>query len=129
MLPRLVLGCVAWPQIVSRPFGLPSAVGAQPLEVEAVSSSRLETIVKHDGRLNLLCCLLDGGPLSVPQIAARIGESLQAVRYWIGLLDAFSLVEKHAGMSGGETLYSATLDRHPEWVREAVAQHRPRALD
>jgi hypothetical protein len=98
------------------------------LEAGAVSSWRLETIVRHDGRLNLLCCLLDGGPLSVPQMAARVGESPQAVRYWVGLLDAFSLVEQHAGLSGGEPRYVAALDGHPEWVQEAVAQHRPRAL-
>jgi hypothetical protein len=93
-----------------------------------VSSSRLEVIVKHDGRLSLLCCLLDDGPLSVPQLAARIGESAQAVRYWAKLLDSFDLVEKRAGPDDGEPLYAATLDDHPEWVREAVRQHRPRAL-
>jgi hypothetical protein len=93
-----------------------------------VNSPHLETIVKHDGRLNLLCCLLDGGPLSVPQIAARIGESSQAVRYWANLLDSFNLVEKRDALGDGWPVYTATLDEHPEWVREAVRQHRPRAL-
>ena len=93
-----------------------------------MSSSRLETIVRHDDRLDLLCCLLDGGPLSVPQIAARIGAYVQATRYWVGLLDAFSLVEKRAELDDGEPQYVATLDEHPEWVREAVARHRPRLL-
>lgn len=93
-----------------------------------MNSPRLEMVVKHDGRLNLLCCLLDGGPLAIPQLAARIGESLQAVRYWTSLLDSFDLVEKRAGLDDGEPLYAAMLDDHPEWVREAVEQHRPRAL-
>lgn len=93
-----------------------------------MNSTPLETIVKHDGRLNLLCCLLDGGPLSVPQIAARIGESSQAVRYWANLLDSFDLVEKRDALGDGGPVYAATLDDHPEWVREAVRQHRPRAL-
>ena len=49
----------------------------------AVSSTRLEAIVKHDGRLDVLCCLVDGGPLGVPQIAARINEPAQSVQYWM----------------------------------------------
>jgi predicted transcriptional regulator len=93
-----------------------------------VSSPRLEIIVKHDGRLNLLCCLQDAGPLSVPQLAARVGESAQAVRYWVNLLDSFGLVEKCDELSDGEPLYAASLDDHPEWVHEAVRRHRPRSL-
>jgi hypothetical protein len=93
-----------------------------------VSSAHLETIVEHDGRLNLLCCLLDGGPLSVPQIAGRIGESSQAVSYWAKLLDSFNLVEKRDAPDDGWPVYTATLDEHPDWVREAVRQHRPRTL-
>lgn len=89
---------------------------------------RLEMVVKHDGRLNLLCCLLDCGPLSVSQLAARIGESTQAVRYWVNLLGAFDLVEERDGPEGGEPVYAVTLDDQPGWVREAVRQHRPRAL-
>jgi hypothetical protein len=89
-----------------------------------LSSSRLETIVKHDERLNVLCCLLDSGPLSVPQLAARIGESSQAVRYRVNLLDSFSLVQKIGDLDGGEPLYAVTLDEHPDWVREAVEGHR-----
>ena len=93
-----------------------------------MNPARLETIVKHDGRLNLLCCLLDAGPLSVPRLAARIGESAQTVRYWTRLLDSYGLVEKRGGLASGGLLYAATLDDHPEWVREAVRQHRPRAI-
>ena len=95
---------------------------------EAVNSSQLEFVVKHDGRLNLLCSLLDNGPLSVPQISARIGESLQAVRYWVRLLDSFDLIEERGAQDDGEPLYAARLDDQPDWVREAVNQHRPRGL-
>jgi hypothetical protein len=86
--------------------------------------ARLETIVKHDGRLDLLCCLLDGGPSAVPQLTARTGESSQAVRYWVKLLDSFNLVEKLADLDGGEPLYAVTLDEHPDWVRETIEEHR-----
>jgi predicted transcriptional regulator len=89
-----------------------------------VSSPRLEAIVKHDGRLDVLCCLLDGGPLDVPQVAARINESAQAVRYWMRLLESFSLVEKVADLYGQEPLYTLTIQDHPDWVREAIDEHR-----
>ena len=93
-----------------------------------VKPTRLETILKHDGRLNLLCCLLDAGPLSVPQLAARIGESTQTVSYWTRLLDSFGLVARRGEPAGGELQYAASLDDHPEWVREAVRRHRPRTI-
>ena len=93
-----------------------------------MSYSRLEMVVKHDGRLDVMCCLLDGGPLSVPQITARTGASMGVVHYWVCLLDTFSLVEKQVELGAGESRYVATLDEHPEWVREAVARHRPRTL-
>lgn len=78
----------------------------------------------HDGRLDVLCCLLDGGPLSVTQLGARIGESSQTVHYWVSLLDSFSLVQRLGDPGGRRPLYAATLDEHPDWVREAVEGHR-----
>lgn len=89
-----------------------------------MSSSALEAIVKHDGRLDLLCCILDGGPLSVPQMSARTGGPASAVDHWVKLLGTFGLVEKIADLDGGEPLYAATLDEHPGWVREAIEEHR-----
>jgi hypothetical protein len=89
-----------------------------------VSSPALEAIVKHDGRLDLLCCILDGGPLAVPQLSARTGRPPQAVGHFVKLLESFDLVEKVGDLDGGEPLYAATLDEHPDWVREAIEEHR-----
>lgn len=89
-----------------------------------MSPSPLEAIVKHDGRLDVLCCLVDDRPLAVPQLSARTGRSLTAVGHYVKLLDSFGLVETTENPDGGEPLYAATLDRHPDWVREAVEEHR-----
>ena len=76
--------------------------------------------------MDVLCCLLDGGPLGVLQIAKRIAEPYPAVRYWARQLESFSLVEKVADLDGQEPLYVLTLDEQPEWVREMVEEHRRR---
>jgi len=90
-----------------------------------VSSSGLEAIVKHDGRLDVLCCILDGGPLAIPQLSARTGRPLNVVGHWVKLLDSFGLIEKIGDFEdGGEPLYATTLDEHPDWVREAIEEHR-----
>jgi DNA-binding transcriptional ArsR family regulator len=96
--------------------------------VEVVSPAQLEMVVKHGGRLNVLRCLLDGGPLSVSQLAARIGEPAQAVRYWVRLLDSFDLIEEREELNDGQPVYVANLDDQPEWIREAVRHRRPRAF-
>ena len=93
-----------------------------------MSSSRLEQIVHHDGRLNLLSCLLDNEPLSASQLAARVDDSVQAVRYWLRLLDTFDLVKEHDMPAAGEIRYALTLDGQPDWVRKAIEGHRPGAL-
>jgi len=49
---------------------------------------------------------------------------LRVARHQINVLDTFGLVERVASLDDGELLYAATLDTHPEWVREAVDQHR-----
>lgn len=80
--------------------------------------------MRHEGRLDVLCCLLDGGPLAVRQLSVRTRNSISAVGYWIKLLESFCLVEKIADFGDGEPLYVASLDEHPDWVREAVEDHR-----
>jgi len=88
------------------------------------STPALEAMVRHEGRLDVLCCILDGGPLAAAQVSARIGRSARLVGHWLDLLDSFGLVEKIGALNGGEPLYAATLDDHPDWVRAAVAKHR-----
>jgi DNA-binding transcriptional ArsR family regulator len=88
-----------------------------------VNPSPLEAILNHEGRLDLLCCLLDCEPLAVPQLSARVGRSLSEVGYHIRLLESHDLVEQTGGLDEGNPLYAATVDRHPEWVREAVEAH------
>lgn len=77
----------------------------------------------HAGRLDVLCCILDGGPLTAMQIGARTGQPERLVSHWLELLDAFGLVERLGAPGGGEPLYAATLDEHPAWVHERVRRH------
>lgn len=88
----------------------------------AVSPSGLEAIVKHDGRLNVLSVLLDGGPLSVDQLASQIDESPRVVRYWVHLLESYGLV-LWLDLGDSEEMYEATLLVHPDWVQDAVTEH------
>lgn len=88
-------------------------------------SSPPERIVKHDVRLDILCCLVDGESLTVAQLSARVGGSLAEMSYHVRLLDSHGLIGKTGEMGGEEPLYAATLDEHDEWVRKAVADHRP----
>jgi hypothetical protein len=78
----------------------------------------LEALLRYDGRLALLSCLVDGEPLAVPQLSAETGQSTTAIRHHLKLLGTFDLVEEK-GTFGGEPRYAATLDEHPDWVREA----------
>jgi predicted transcriptional regulator len=83
----------------------------------------MEAILRHEGRLDVLCCLIDGESLAIPQLSARTGRSLKAVSHYVKLLESFDLIERVEG-SGGDVLYAATLDTHPDWVRETVDEHR-----
>jgi hypothetical protein len=85
--------------------------------------SALEAVVKHDGRLDVLCCLFHGEPLAVVQLSARIAKPARAVAHYMKQLESFDLVEKTDGLDG-EPLYVATLEKQPDWVREAVEEHR-----
>lgn len=91
-----------------------------------MSPDPLEAIIRHEGRLEVLCCILDGGPLGAVQVSARTGKPARLVRHWLELLDAFDLVETLGALDGGEPLYVVTLDDHPAWVRATVAEHQYR---
>jgi hypothetical protein len=43
------------------------------------------------------------------------------------LLEAFCLVGKEGDAEGGQALYVARLDEHPDWVRATVESHRKAA--
>jgi hypothetical protein len=94
-------------------------------------SSPPQALIRHDGRLDVLCCLDDDrGPLTVTAIAARVGRHPAAVAYLLASLDPHGVVKKTGKLEGGEPLYEACLDQQPAWVREAVEAHRtPRADD
>lgn len=91
-----------------------------------MDSARLEAIVKHDGRLDVLCCLLDGGPLAISQVATRINKPDQTVRYWMRLLESYGLIEKVGDRDGRKPLFAVTLEDQPDWVEEAIEAHRSR---
>ncbi len=84
----------------------------------------LEPIINHDGRLDVLCCLIDGERLTVSQLSARTGKSLAAVKQYVKLLESFDLVEKAPTVAGTEQLYGIDLQGHPDWVRTAIQDHR-----
>ena len=89
-----------------------------------MNPSPLKTILRHEGRLDVLCCLIDGDALAIPQLSARTGRSLKAVSHCIKVLEAFDLVGKGDARDGSETFYVANLDRHPDWVLRAIEEHR-----
>jgi predicted transcriptional regulator len=91
-----------------------------------MSFSPLEMALRHNGRLDVLCCLLDDGPLVMSQLITKTGEPFKAVRYWLRGLESFGLVEKLADPAGGEPLHSASLDEQPAWVHYAIEYCRAR---
>jgi regulatory ArsR family protein len=91
-----------------------------------IEEAPLKAILRHDGRLDVLCCLIDGAPLAVPQLSAMTGMPTSAVSHYVNLLCSFDLVAKVGCVDGEEPLYSATLDGHPDWVRAAIEGHRCR---
>ncbi|HEU4943894.1 MAG TPA: ArsR family transcriptional regulator [Solirubrobacterales bacterium] len=86
----------------------------------------MKAIVRHDGRLDVLCCLVDGAPLAVPQLSAMTGMPASAVSHYIDLLRSFDLVTEVGSVDVEESLYSTTLEGQPDWVRMAIETHRRR---
>lgn len=88
-----------------------------------MSSSPLKSVVEHDVRLDILCCL-DGEPLTIPQVSARIGKDERHVAHHMTMLDSFDLVEQAGEAESGQPLYVARVKEHPAWVARAVNKHR-----
>lgn len=84
----------------------------------------VERVLRHEGRLDVLCCLLDSGPLGAEQVSARTRKPRRAVDQCLQVLEQFELIVAVGGVSGANPLYALNLDRHPEWVRETIEDHR-----
>jgi DNA-binding transcriptional ArsR family regulator len=80
-------------------------------------------LIAHEGRLNLLCCLRDEGPMAVNGLGERTGKSPAAVSYLLAPLDEYGLVRQTGESINGKPLYEVRLDDQPAWVREAVDEH------
>jgi len=58
-----------------------------------MNSLPLKSVVEHDVRLDILCCL-NGKPLTVSLMSARTDRPERHVGHHIKVLDSFRLVEK-----------------------------------
>jgi DNA-binding transcriptional ArsR family regulator len=94
-----------------------------PVHGEAAVTSPPRALVEHEGRLDVLCCLLDSQPSTLTAIAERMGKEQTAVAYLLRPLDLHGLVRKTGDRERGQPLYEACLDEQPAWVREAVEKH------
>jgi hypothetical protein len=84
----------------------------------------MEEILEHALSLDLLCHLSAGAPLSTLQLRARNGWPLSLIHKGLALLSSFRLVDKVGESDNRGWLFAATLDGHPDWVREAVEDYR-----
>jgi DNA-binding transcriptional ArsR family regulator len=80
-------------------------------------------IIEHEGRLDLLCCLVSEGPLTVIELSARTRMSKLAVGYLLLPLEEYGIIAQTGGRVEQEPVYEARLDDQPAWVREAVEAH------
>lgn len=91
-----------------------------------MSNSPLCRVVMHNFRLDILCCLGDKA-MTTTQVGARLGKATTAVSYHLKLLESLEVVERIGDDEGNDVPYRATLDKHPEWVSEAVESHRAKS--
>lgn len=77
-----------------------------------MSFSPLERLVTHDVRLDILCCL-DGEPLTIPQVSARIDKDEKRVAHHMKTLGSFELVGQEGEAENGQPLYTAHLEGRP----------------
>jgi hypothetical protein len=88
-----------------------------------VRFSPLERIVTHNFRLDILCCL-DGEPLTISKVSARIDKNERHVAHHMKMLDSFDLVGQEGETEAGQPLYVARIKEHPTWVMRAINKHR-----
>ena len=80
-------------------------------------------IIEHEGRLDLICCLVDKGPLTVPGMSAETGKAPLAVAFLLEQLELYRVVWQTGDRVGREPLYEERLRDHPAWMRRLVEKH------
>ncbi len=85
---------------------------------------KLEEILEPGRCFDLLCRSVDDGPLSIQQLGARDRRPLDLVVEDLRVLVAFGLMDAIDDSDRGVALCAAKLDRHPDWVREAIEANR-----
>lgn len=83
-----------------------------------------EAVVRHDARLDVLCCLDSDEPMATEQISGRTGMEARRTAYHLRVLRAFGLVDTMQKDGVGPVLYVSRLDQQPGWVADAVNEHR-----
>jgi predicted ArsR family transcriptional regulator len=83
-----------------------------------------EAVVRHDARLDILCCLDADEPMTAEQISGRMRMEFRRTAYHLKVLHAFGLVGTRQRGGRGPALYVSRLERQPEWVTVAVSEHR-----
>jgi predicted transcriptional regulator len=81
-------------------------------------------VVRHDARLDILCCLDPDEPMATEQISGRTGMEVRRTAYHLKVLRAFGLIGATQAGGRGPIVYVLRLDRQPEWVTDAVNEHR-----
>jgi hypothetical protein len=80
-------------------------------------------IVEHAIRLDMLCCLREHGPMTVPGLAIQLRRVPIAVAVLMEPLVTHKVVTDTGDRIGEEPLYEFRLDDQPAWLREAVEAH------
>lgn len=83
-----------------------------------------EAVVRHDARLDVLCCLDSDEAMAAEQISGRTGMEARRTAYHLKVLHAFGLIGTTQKDGIGPILYVLRLDRQPEWITDAVNEHR-----
>jgi DNA-binding transcriptional ArsR family regulator len=78
----------------------------------------LESVIRHETRLEVLGNLTYGGPCRLQELSQRVGLGAAEVGYHLAVLRSQRLVAKQNDQ------HVATLDDQPAWVEEAVTAYQ-----
>ncbi|GMV96765.1 MAG: hypothetical protein AMXMBFR83_11250 [Phycisphaerae bacterium] len=76
-------------------------------------------VLAHPQRLRI-CDLLLAGPLSVGELADRLGAPPNAVSQHLNLMKAHGLLDRRRN---GKTVYYRVVDRRPRWLLDCIRDH------